>query len=260
MLRCIRLICVCGTAVTTILAPVRVAAQLNSGETGAQEMPQWGEGGWLAPTTLAVLVMLVTALLVRWWFRRRIVRLEQENAALLRAQKQLRHDAEHDGLTGLWNHRIIIHRLRGEVDRSRREAVPLSVILVDLDNFKSVNDTYGHPCGDRVLTEISDVFQRSVRSYDWVGRYGGEEFLLILPGSNFVNARKRAEEFRLAVQSARVLDGETAIQITASFGVVSGFPSSHEEMIHAVDAALYRAKQNGRNCVMAVEIAPAETR
>jgi diguanylate cyclase (GGDEF)-like protein len=140
------------------------------------------------------------------------------------------------------------------VDRALRDGSPLSVILVDLDHFKEINDTHGHPSGDLVLKEISTIFQRSVRTYDWVGRYGGEEFLLILPGSSFVSARIRAEQFRMAVQTARILDGDTVIQVTASFGVASGFPSDFSAMIHAADAALYRAKDHGRNCVMATEI------
>jgi diguanylate cyclase (GGDEF)-like protein len=186
--------------------------------------------------------------------------LEREKSELVRAQERMRHFAEHDDLTGLWNHRIIIERLRQEVDRARRDGSPLSVILVDLDHFKEVNDTYGHPSGDLVLKEISTIFQRSVRTYDWVGRYGGEEFLLILPGSSFVSTRIRAEQFRMAIQTARILDGDTVIQLTASFGVASGFPSDFETMIHAADAALYRAKNNGRNCVMATEIEkPAES-
>jgi diguanylate cyclase (GGDEF)-like protein len=252
---------VCGGAVAGVFAPERIAAQASV-DSAAQyaQLPNteaWSESSWTLLLTVAGIATLATALVARWWFRRRIARLEEENTALLRTQKQLRHDAEHDGLTGLWNHRIIIQRLRGEVDRSRRQAVPLSVILVDLDNFKSVNDTYGHPCGDRVLVEISALLRGMVRSYDWVGRYGGEEFLMILPGSNFVNARKRAEEFRHAVEAAQLTEGKAAIHITGSFGVVSGFPSEHEAMIHAADAALYRAKNNGRNCVIAVEIEPA---
>ena len=83
------------------------------------------------------------------------------------------------------------------------KALPLSIILADLDFFKRINDTYGHPAGDEVLKEASHIFQRMVRSYDWVGRYGGEEFLLILPGSGFMQARQRAEELRVAIAEAR---------------------------------------------------------
>ena len=184
----------------------------------------------------------------------RTVDLEREKAELVRTQEKMRQYAERDDLTGLWNHRIIMERLRQEVDRSRRDHTPLTVILVDLDHFKNVNDTFGHPAGDLVLKEISSIFQRAVRNYDWVGRYGGEELMVILPGSSFVGARLRAEQLRMAVQGARIVDGELTMQVTASFGVASGFPAEHEGMIQAADAALYRAKKSGRNCVMAIEI------
>jgi diguanylate cyclase (GGDEF)-like protein len=186
--------------------------------------------------------------------------LEREKAELVRTREQMRHFAEHDDLSGLWNHRIIVDRLRGEVDRSRREGLPLSIILADLDFFKGINDTYGHPAGDEVLREASHIFQRMVRTFDWVGRYGGEEFLLILPGTGFMQARQRAEELRIAIAEARiVVEGET-IPLTASFGVASGFPDSHEQLIREADAALYRAKSNGRNCIVATEVgAPEET-
>ncbi|MGA9670377.1 MAG: diguanylate cyclase [Terracidiphilus sp.] len=186
----------------------------------------------------------------------RTLALEQEKTELLRTQEKMRRFAERDDLTGLWNHRIVIERLRQEVDRSQRDRSPLTVILVDLDHFKEVNDTFGHPAGDMVLKEISNIFQRSVRNYDSVGRYGGEEFILILPGSSFVGARLRSEQLRMAVQAARILYGDTAIQITASFGVASGLPPDHDAIIQAADAALYRAKNSGRNCVIATEIEP----
>lgn len=181
--------------------------------------------------------------------------LEREKAELLHASEQMRYHAEHDGLTGLWNHRIIVERLRGEIDRSQREGTSLSVILADVDHFKKINDTFGHRAGDQVLKEIGAIFTRSVRSYDWVGRYGGEEFLLILPGTDAESAIVRAEELRLAVQSARILDCENALQVTASFGVASTFPSESEveAVIRTVDEALYRAKNSGRNRVVTAE-------
>jgi diguanylate cyclase (GGDEF)-like protein len=249
-----------AVAVLFVAAPP-CAAQSNI----AAGIPEWMSLGLIA-------VLFGVLALARWRFHRlavearqgelairhRIEDLERENEELLCDQEQMRHHAEHDGLTSLWNHRMILQRLRQEVDRSRREGALLSVIMVDLDEFKNVNDTYGHHAGDLVLKEIAAVFQQSVRSYDWVGRYGGEEFLLILPGSSFANARKRAEKFRVAVETARVQYGEASIQITASFGAVSGFPPDGETMIQMADAALYRAKDNGRNCVIATEIIPVE--
>jgi diguanylate cyclase (GGDEF)-like protein len=228
--------------------------------------PRW----WQDRVLQIELAIVLIALLVATWRHRtgvllqqkrhledavklRTIDLEREKGELMRTREQMRHYAEHDDLTGLWNHRIIVERLRIEVDRSRREGLPLSIILADLDFFKQINDTFGHPAGDRVLKEASATFQHMVRSYDWVGRYGGEEFLLILPGSGFTQARERAEELRIAIQSACVKEGDTMIPLTASFGVASGLPASHEELIREADEALYRAKNNGRNCVVAVE-------
>ena len=180
--------------------------------------------------------------------------LEREKTELVRTREQMRHFAEHDGLTGLWNHRIIVERLRGEVERSQRDGTPLSIILVDLDYFKRINDAMGHVMGDLTLREAGAIFQRSVRSYDWVGRYGGEEFLLILPGSDFDAARGRADHLRTTLQATSIGEGDKTFSVTASFGVAAGFPTNYEEMIQIADAALYRAKNAGRNCVMATEI------
>ena len=229
--------------------------------------PRWWQSG---PLRLGLIILISIIVVLVWQWRvhhlveqkrhleiavqHRTEDLEREKAELQRAEEKMRQYAEHDDLTGMWNHRIVIERLQQEVERSQREDVPLSIILVDLDHFKTINDSYGHQAGDKVLQEISAIFQHAVRAYDSVGRYGGEEFLLILPGLSFVGARLRAEQFRMAIHAARILYGEKTIQVTASFGVASGFPEDYESMIHAADAELYRAKNNGRNCVMASEI------
>jgi len=181
--------------------------------------------------------------------------LEREKLELMHAREQMRHYAEHDDLTGLWNHRIIMERLAGEVERSRREGTPLSVILADIDHFKNINDSLGHPIGDMVLKAVSAIFTRHVRPYDWVGRYGGEEFLIILPGTTLEGAQERAEALRQAVQSAGILDSETKLHVTSSFGVASGFPHDYESetVMLTVDEALYQAKRNGRNRVVATD-------
>ncbi len=188
--------------------------------------------------------------------QRRQDSLKREKLELMRESERMRHYAEHDGLTGLWNHRVIVERLREEMSRSRDEGTPLSVILIDIDHFKKVNDSFGHPAGDLLLKEISEIFTRSLRSCDSVGRYGGEEFLLILPGCGMESALSRAEQLRLAVQSAHIIDGETTLQVTASFGVASDFSSDYEAeaVIRIVDTALYRAKSSGRNCVIPAEM------
>jgi diguanylate cyclase (GGDEF)-like protein len=230
-------------------------------------VPLW----WQNRVTQVCLVLLAFAAFVFTWRTRvgqlmkqkrlleeavkgRTIDLEREKTELVRTREQMRHFAEHDGLTGLWNHRIMIERLHGEVDRSQRDGTPLSIILVDLDYFKRVNDTMGHMAGDLTLREAGAIFQRSVRSYDWVGRYGGEEFLLVLPGSDFEAATARAEFLRTTLASTPICDGDQTFTVTASFGVASGYPTNYETMIQIADAALYRAKSKGRNCVVATEI------
>jgi len=233
--------------------------------------PRWWQWGVLR-LGLVLAAALVVVMAGRWRIRvlteqkrqlelavqHRTEDLLREKGELLRAREQMRHFAEHDDLTGLWNHRIIMKRLSQEVDRSRRDGTPVSLILIDLDQFKAVNDTFGHPSGDVVLREVGAILQRSVRSYDWVGRYGGEEFLVILPGSSFVSARIRAEQLRMAVQTSRILDEDKLIVVTASLGVASGYPTAAETLLQTADAALYRAKHNGRNCVVAAEITVPE--
>jgi diguanylate cyclase (GGDEF)-like protein len=188
--------------------------------------------------------------------QRRQDALELEKIELLHESNRMRHHAEHDGLTGLWNHRVIVERLGEEMIRSLRDGTQLSVILADIDHFKKVNDSFGHLAGDLVLKEIGTVFTRTLRPYDCVGRYGGEEFLMILPNCETESALIRAEQLRVAVQSARIMDGETLLQVTASLGVASVL-SSHDDaetVIRAVDTALYRAKSCGRNCVIQAEM------
>jgi len=211
------------------------------------------------------------ALLGRRWRQRELVRqkraleaavqrrteeLEREKAELLHAREQMRHFAERDWLTGLWNRRIIIDRLRREVDRSLRNRTPISIILADLDQFKTINDRFGHPGGDAVLRWIGKILMRSVRSYDWVGRYGGEEFLIILPGATLEHARARADELRKSIESALIPDIKGAIQVTASFGAVAGSAQDYESLLRAADDALYRAKHHGRNRVVVTELDP----
>ena len=188
--------------------------------------------------------------------QRRRDALEREKVELLHESSRMRHQAEHDGLTGLWNHRAIVERLSQEINRSFREKMSLSVILIDVDYFKKINDNFGHLAGDLVLRELSAILTHSLRPYDCVGRYGGEEFLLILPNCEVENALIRAEQLRVAVESAHIMDGETRLQVTASFGVASPFLTygETETVIRAVDAALYRAKSSGRNCVVQSEV------
>jgi diguanylate cyclase (GGDEF)-like protein len=180
---------------------------------------------------------------------RRIVDLQEE---LLLAREALRDQATRDGLTGLWNRATVLDLLRQEMSRSAREHSPLAVLMVDLDHFKRVNDTYGHQAGDAVLREAARRMKGVVRNYDSIGRYGGEEFLLILPGSDLSATVAEAERLRLAFASEPFHLAETRMSITCSVGFawmeeVTPCPVDH--LVRDADLALYSAKASGRNCV-----------
>jgi two-component system cell cycle response regulator len=171
---------------------------------------------------------------------------------LVEAREEMRFQATHDGLTALWNRGVILDLLERELARSRREHVTTSILMCDLDHFKSVNDTYGHLAGDDVLKETAKRLLASVRSYDFVGRYGGEEFLVVLNNCNPPYALARAEEIRKAIARKPVLSASGPIPITVSLGLLMSLEWGRlpmEELLHEADAALYAAKAAGRNCV-----------
>jgi diguanylate cyclase (GGDEF)-like protein len=179
----------------------------------------------------------------------RILHLE---GRLVEAREQMRFKATHDALTSIWNRGVIMDLLGRELSRSQRESGCTIMLLGDVDHFKSVNDTYGHPVGDEVLQEIARRLLLSIRSYDFVGRYGGEEFLMVLNNCKPQYAEARAEEIRKAVGSRPIQTASGSLEVTMSFGLLL----SHdwgvrpvEEHLHEVDAALYAAKAAGRNCV-----------
>ena len=166
------------------------------------------------------------------------------------AKEQLRDQAMRDSLTGFWNRRAIFELLDGEIIRCQRESKPLCVIMADIDHFKLVNDTWGHLAGDVVLRDVSDRLRQGLRRYEAVGRYGGEEFLILLPQCPFSIALKRAEELRAAIQARTIPISGQEVAVTCSFGVAEYAPGdSVEELIGRADAALYAAKSGGRNCV-----------
>jgi diguanylate cyclase (GGDEF)-like protein len=160
-----------------------------------------------------------------------------------------------DGLTGLANRRQCEETLASELARLQRFGGPLALVVTDLDWFKDVNDRYGHPSGDAVLREFALLLQETVRDVDLAGRWGGEEFLLILPGTNLAGGAQVAERIRAALAGRIVLSADgTAIPLTASFGVAATPPATTAaELFSAADAALYEAKRNGKN---RVETAP----
>jgi len=166
------------------------------------------------------------------------------------AKEQLRDQAMRDSLTGFWNRRAIFEILNGEVIRCQKESKPLCIIMADLDHFKAVNDTWGHLAGDAVLRDVSDRLRQGLRRNEAVGKYGGEEFLILLPLCSFSIARTRAEELRVAIQACTIPISGREIAVTCSFGIAEYEPGcSIEELIGKADAALYVAKNKGRNCV-----------
>ena len=180
---------------------------------------------------------------------KRILDLQSE---LLAAQAQLEILATHDFLTGLWNRSAVLERLAQELARSQRERNPVGVILTDIDHFKRVNDTYGHARGDQVLQEVAKRMAETIRPYDSVGRYGGEEFLIVVADCDIQQTFDLAERIRHAISAAPMAMSGGAIQIANSFGVSASHPGEDvdlKDLIEAADRALYRAKQNGRNRV-----------
>jgi diguanylate cyclase len=168
-------------------------------------------------------------------------------------QTRLSEQANRDPLTGLYNRRYLGNTLDRELARCQRDGLPLSIILLDIDHFKKVNDSYGHPAGDQVLVHLGHLLMEAARSSDVACRYGGEEFLLLLPTMPLDAAMERAEDLRVHFSKAVVTFGEHRIQATISLGVAV-FPEharSAEDLIRSADAALYQAKNSGRNQVRA---------
>jgi diguanylate cyclase (GGDEF)-like protein/PAS domain S-box-containing protein len=178
-----------------------------------------------------------------------VIRDISERARLI---EELSRAATHDALTGIHNRRQAEAALKSEISRCLRFGQPMSVVLFDLDHFKTINDNYGHPCGDRVLQTVADRMSRIIREIDVFCRWGGEEFLVVLPGADVDAAAAWAERARTLLDDAPAEGCTEPIPISASFGVAS-FDPDHPEMralIDRVDQALYRAKGNGRNRVV----------
>jgi diguanylate cyclase (GGDEF)-like protein len=169
---------------------------------------------------------------------------------LLRSQEVLQHEAAHDRLTGLWNRGRILDELGRELRRTRREMSTLAVALADVDHFKQINDTHGHTVGDSVLQHVGRRISSTLRASDSVGRYGGEEFLIILPMNDLKGGREVAERVRATVAAQPIIDTPVELRVTLSLGMAVSSPlTTDDTLIDAADRALYRAKANGRNRV-----------
>jgi two-component system cell cycle response regulator len=167
----------------------------------------------------------------------------------IQAQEQLLFQATHDLLTGVWSRGAILETLRRELERGARSNAATGLMILDIDHFKTVNDTHGHLVGDGVLQQVTQRIVHAIRGYDAVGRYGGEEFLIVLPGCGRDQIDQSAERVRHAVDGGPLFVEGLSISVTVSIGaaVASGATSSDLEVLAAADAALYRAKRAGRN-------------
>jgi diguanylate cyclase (GGDEF)-like protein len=180
---------------------------------------------------------------------RRIIELQEQ---LLSAREALRDQASRDPLTDLWNHKTILGILRKEVARASRTQSALAVAMIDLDRFKAINDTYGHQAGDAVLRETARRLRGAMRTYDSLGRYGGDEFLAVFPGCDPTGAARFAESFRARIDRKAIDTPEGLIPVALTLGVAALANLLNvrpESLVRVADAALYRAKIEGRNRV-----------
>lgn len=182
---------------------------------------------------------------------RRVLQLEDK---LVEAREEMRFKATHDALTLLWDRGGIFALLRSELSRSARDQTPVSVMLCDIDHFKQINDVHGHPVGDEVLQQVATRLQDTVRPYDCVGRYGGEEFLIVLGGCSAANLKHRAEQVRAGICQDPFMTKSGPINVSISVGAITiedwDKAAPIDPFLKEADTALYKAKADGRNRVV----------
>jgi len=205
-----------------------------------------------------VAVLLAWALSVMLWRNFTTLALQRSqlecaNAELQAKHKELQRLTRLDGLTGLYNRNTFVELTRQELARAQRQNATTTILLLDLDFFKRVNDTWGHPAGDAVLKNVAAVASSTVRATDLIGRLGGEEFIILLPNTSLEAARKLAEKLRAQLERSPTPWQDIAITTTVSIGLASTTAAENRDFDHLythADKALYRAKEKGRNCVV----------
>ncbi len=210
---------------------------------------------WWRTLTFRVFVALLLLLLLGLAWRFQVVKLRARRIALekeFREREALLERATRDALTGLWNRPSILEFLGREMTHAQRTGTPLALALIDVDHFKQVNDTYGHHGGDEVLRELAQRLGKAIRHNDWLGRYGGEELMVVMPGLSYIGAATPIERLRECVAETPFKVREHTVQLTVSIGMAwceSASDTTHD-IISRADAALYAAKDSGRNRVV----------
>lgn len=203
------------------------------------DQPRWLEYGF--PFSIAFSSIVLTIGLADMSLRAR------------RERDMAHHLADHDALTGVLNRRALVRRLHGCINDARLQKEPLALLFLDMDHFKSINDRYGHPAGDACLRAVVETIADELRPSDWLGRYGGEEFVIGLPGATHDQAMLIGERIRQCIENLHVHSRGCTLQTTVSIGVASldGYTDTADELIARADAALYSAKTDGRNRIVA---------
>jgi two-component system, cell cycle response regulator len=178
------------------------------------------------------------------------LRMLELESGLVKARESLRFKASHDALTSIWNRGAVIELLERELARARRDGSSVGILLADIDHFKRINDAHGHLVGDEVLRAVTGRLKGEVRAYDGVGRYGGEEFLILLPGCDHAKLAAKAEQLVRIVERSSIETSTGPVAVTISIGGIASGECPHAELnsyLRAADTALYRAKTSGRN-------------
>jgi len=226
---------------TAVLLSLTLGGAPHDGAALRREALQWGE----------LSVVLIWFAVMGGYVSQLRARLQRTNFELTEALRRIELIATLDELTGLQNRRTIREALCRERRRGERAAQPMCVAMIDADHFKMVNDQFGHACGDEVLKGLADAMRSALREADSVGRYGGEEFLVVLPMTNLEQAFVPLERIRCAAEAMRYAMLPADAKVTVSIGVAQSFDDEDvDETVKRADAAVYEAKRSGRNCIV----------